>query len=150
MRRWSFRTERGSASLEFLTVGLILMVPLVYLVLAVSALQAGALAAEGAARQAARAFVLADDEEAGQAAAARALAVTLADYGLGAEAGALAFDCTNGQPGCLVRGETVTVSVRLTVALPFVPEVLGLRQSTSVPLAASATQRVSKFWGAQP
>ena len=35
--------ERGSASLEFLTVGMILLVPLVYLVLAVAAIQAAAL-----------------------------------------------------------------------------------------------------------
>ncbi|SDS42183.1 hypothetical protein [Microterricola viridarii] len=150
MRPWSFRTERGSASLEFLTVGLILMVPLVYLVLAVSALQAGALAAEGAARQAARAFVQAANEEAGQAAAGRALAVTLADYGLPTETSTLEFDCGDGQPRCLVRGEVVTVSVRVTVALPLVPDVLGLQQSASVPLAASATQRVSTFWGAAP
>lgn len=150
MRRSSFRTEQGSASLEFLTVGLILMVPLVYLVLAVSALQAGALAAEGAARQAARAFVQAPDEGAGQSAAGRALAVTLADYGLAAEEGVLEFDCSDGQPGCLVRGEIVTVSVRVQVTLPFVPDVLGLAGRASVPLAASATQRVSKFWGAGP
>lgn len=150
MRPWNCRTERGSASLEFLTVGLILMVPLVYLVLAVSALQAGALAAEGAARQAARAFVQASTEEGGLAAAGRVLAVTLADYGLEAETGALELDCSDGRPDCLVRGELVTVSVRVTVPLPLVPEALGLRQSASVPLAASATQRVSAFWGALP
>ncbi len=150
MRRWSCRNDRGSASLEFLTVGLILMVPLVYLVLAVSALQAGALAVEGAARQAARAFVLAESETAGRAAAGRAIAVTFADYGLSAEEGSLEVDCTNGQPGCLLRGETVTVSVRVAVDLPFVPDVLGLRQSARVPLSASATQRVSTFSGARP
>ena len=45
-RRWS--SDDGSASLEFITVGMILLVPLVYLVLALSAVQSGALAAEGA------------------------------------------------------------------------------------------------------
>ena len=61
MRRSKWSSEAGSASLEFLTVGVILLVPLVYLVLAMSAIQAGALAVEGAARQAARVAVQAID-----------------------------------------------------------------------------------------
>src|ERR687898_866630 len=61
MRRSSISSDRGSASLEFLTVGIILLVPLVYLVLALAAIQAGALGVEGAARQAARVAVIAAD-----------------------------------------------------------------------------------------
>lgn len=150
MRRLSFpnslRSEQGSASLEFLTVGMILLVPLVYLVLVLSALQAGALAAEGAARQAARAFVLAESDAAGQRAAARALAVTLDDYGLTQDESELVVDCSAGD-ACLVRGETVTVHVRISVGLPFVPDVLELQNRASVPMTAASTQRVSKFWG---
>lgn len=56
------RSESGSASLEFVTVGVILLVPLVYLVLAVAAIQAGVLATEGAARHAARVYSLAPDD----------------------------------------------------------------------------------------
>ena len=52
--RVSLRDETGTAALEFITVGLILLVPLVYLVLALASLQAGTFAVEGAARQAAR------------------------------------------------------------------------------------------------
>ncbi|KQW07682.1 hypothetical protein ASC66_01395 [Leifsonia sp. Root4] len=144
--RRNFRSEQGSASLEFLTVGMILLVPLVYLVLVMSALQAGALAAEGAARQAARAFVLAESDAAGQSAAARALAVTLDDYGLTQDESELVVDCSAGG-ACLVRGETVTVHVRISVSLPFVPDVLELQNRASVPMTAASTQRVSKFWG---
>lgn len=155
MRRWNFpsslrrscRSEQGSASLEFLTVGMILLVPLVYLVLVMSALQAGALAAEGAARQAARAYVLAESDAAGQSAAARALAVTLDDYGLAQEESELLVDCSAGAGACLVRGETVTVHVRISVGLPFVPDALELQNRASVPMTAASTQRVSKFWG---
>ena len=143
----SFRSERGSASLEFLTVGMILLVPLVYLVLVMSALQAGALAAEGAARQAARAFVLAESDAEGQSAAARALAVTLDDYGLAQGDSDLVVDCSAGASACLARGETVTVHVRISVGLPFVPDVLELQSRASVPMEAASTQRVSKFWG---
>ena len=54
-RRWT--DDDGNASLEFITAGMILLLPLVYLVLVVAAVQAGSLAVEGAARQAVRVFV---------------------------------------------------------------------------------------------
>ncbi|WP_207226194.1 hypothetical protein [Microterricola gilva] len=133
--------------MEFLTVGMILLVPLVYLVLVMSALQAGALAAEGAAKQAVRVFVQAESDAAGQSAAARALAVTLDDYGLAESESELVIDCSAGARGCLARGETVTVHVRISVGLPFVPDVLELQNRASVPMEAASTQRVSKFWG---
>ena len=47
----------GSAALEFITAGFLLLIPLVYLILAMAALQGGALSVEGASRQAARVFV---------------------------------------------------------------------------------------------
>lgn len=155
MRRWSCRSdgcgrEEGSASLEFITAGVILLVPLVYLVLVLSALQAGALAAEGAARQAARAFVLAGDEASAREAAGRAILVALADYGIDAGAGEWGVDCSDGTPGCLVRGETVTVSMRVSVGLPFVPDMLSLPERASVAMHAASTQRVSKFWAGGP
>ena len=58
-RRWiearrAAASDDGSASLEFITVGVLLLVPLVYLVLVVSSLQAASLAVEGAAQQASR------------------------------------------------------------------------------------------------
>ena len=56
--RWISRlSDDGSASLEFITVGLLLLVPLVYLVLTIAAVQGAALGVEGAARQASRVFV---------------------------------------------------------------------------------------------
>ena len=58
-RRWN--EDDGTATLEFITAGLILLLPLVYLVLSMAAIQGGALAVEGAARQAVRVFVQAPD-----------------------------------------------------------------------------------------
>ena len=51
-RRWA--DESGSASLEFITVGMLLLVPIVYLVLALSSLENASFGVEGAARQASR------------------------------------------------------------------------------------------------
>ncbi len=145
MRRSSISSERGSASLEFLTVGIILLVPLVYLVLAVAAIQGGALAVEGAARQAARVAVQASDRAAADAAVDRAVRVTLADYGVDAGEASVSIDCDAAT--CLDPGTRVRVSVTARVTLPLVPDFLSLDRVGSVPLEASATQTVSRFAG---
>ncbi|MCU1446682.1 hypothetical protein [Cryobacterium sp.] len=137
--------ESGSASLEFITVGLILLVPLVYLVLAMSVLQGGAFAVEGAARQAARVYVLAPTPAEAEARAERAVLVGLADYGIDAATAQVSIGCAGGRV-CLSRRTVVTVTVRVQVALPFVPTVLTHSHAGSIPLQASATQTVSRFW----
>ncbi|WP_353810290.1 hypothetical protein [Agromyces sp. SYSU T00194] len=137
--------ETGSASLEFVTVGLILLVPLVYLVLAVGAVQAGVLATEGAARHAARVYSLAPDDAAGRDAVERAVAVALADYGIERSAASVSLHC---EGGCLESGSRVTLVVRADVTLPLVPPVLAMRERASVPVEASATVPVSRFAGA--
>ncbi|KRC60406.1 hypothetical protein ASE14_05095 [Agromyces sp. Root81] len=144
MLRSRLSTDEGSASLEFLTVGMILLVPLVYLVLAMSAIQGGALAVEGAARQAARVAVQAVDAGAADAAVERAVQVALDDYGVDADAASVTVSCSP-SGDCLAPGERVTVSVSASVTLPLVPDVLALHQAASVPLEASATQTVSRF-----
>jgi hypothetical protein len=142
--RW-LTQERGSASLEFLTVGIILLVPLVYLVLALAAIQAGALGAEGAARQAARVAVIATDGSGSDAAVDRAVRVALADYGIDAAAASVTVVCDRAD--CLEPGARVSVSVLARIELPLVPDFLALTAIGSVPIEASATQTVSRFAG---
>jgi Flp pilus assembly protein TadG len=144
-----WRHDGGSASLEFITAGLILLVPLVYLVVAVAALQAGSLAVEGAARQAARVFVQAASEGQADSVAERAVRFALADHGFTPEQSSVEVRCER-PDACLTRGArvTVTVTVRLSVPLPLVPKALDLATAASVPVQAQATQTVSRFWGA--
>jgi hypothetical protein len=144
MRRSSISSERGSASLEFLTVGVILLVPLVYLVLAVAAIQGGALAVEGAARQAARVAVVAGDQASADAAVDRVVRVALADYGVAASEASVTVDC---DADCAEPGTRVQVTVTARITLPLVPDFLSLDRVGSVPIAASATQTVSRFAG---
>lgn len=145
-RRWV--DDAGSAALEFVTVGLILLVPLVYLVLTMAAIQAGSLAAEGAARQAARVFVQSLTIADGSAAAARAVEFALGDHGIDPADAEIAITCVP-QPGaCLTRRGTVTVRVELSVPLPLAPTVLLGDFPLDVPIAATATQQVSRFWSA--
>ena len=142
--------EEGSASLEFVTAALILLVPLIYLVIAVSVVQGAALAAEGAARQAARVFVQAPDVDAARAAVDRAVTVAVTDAGSRPSEASVDISCDDEGDGCLRRRSEVTVTLRLRVALPLVPDVLALRDVTSIPIQSSATQTVSRFWGAAP
>ena len=138
-------SEAGSASLEFITAGMILLVPLVYLVLALSALQGGALAVEGAARQAARVYVQAPDEVTATERARRAVAFALEDHGLDPGDAEVQIECAGGTSRCLTSQGLVTVTVRIGIALPLVPDMLALNQSASVPMTAASTQMVSRF-----
>ncbi|NKY41663.1 pilus assembly protein, partial [Cellulomonas septica] len=61
--RGSGGRDDGSAVLEFLGVALVLLLPTVYLVLVLGRLQAATFAVEGAAREAARTAVAADDPQ---------------------------------------------------------------------------------------
>ena len=144
-----FSSEDGSAALEFVTAGLILLLPLVYLVLVMSAIQAGALATEGAARQAARVFVQAPDRADATAAASRAIEFALADYGIEASDATVDITCRPKPQDCLTRRGYVTVSVAVRVPLPLVPPVLSVDAPLAVPLSATATQQVSRFWGSE-
>jgi Flp pilus assembly protein TadG len=149
-RRCPERTaDDGSASIEFLTVGLLLLVPLVYLVIALAAVQGGALGVEGAARQASRVFVESPDESSAEAAARDAVDVTLADYGVADGATRIRIDCAPDPGRCLTRRGFVTVRIAATVPLPLVPPALAARVPLSVPVQATATERVSRFWGAR-
>jgi hypothetical protein len=159
MRRWRLSTdeirtgpvstdETGTASLEFITAGLVLLVPLVYLVLTMSALQGAAFAVEGAARQAARVFVESATEAEAREGARRAVEFALADYGFDADDVAVQISCRPDPDACLTRRGFVTVDVSTSVTLPLVPPVLELDVPLSVPSSASATQQVSRFWGA--
>jgi hypothetical protein len=139
--------ENGSAALEFVTVGMILLLPLVYLVLVVAAVQAGALAAEGAARQAARVFVQSDGLGSAAASAERAVEFALADHGVDPDSASVAVTCSPRPAACLTRRGFVTVTVDITVPLPLAPAVLTGGFPLSIPLHATATQQVSRFWG---
>ncbi|MGX5697846.1 hypothetical protein ACWKWP_16745 [Agromyces soli] len=117
--------------------------PLVYLVLAVAAVQGAAFAVEGAARQAARVAVLQRDVGEMDAAVTRAVTVALADYGVDADQAVIDVDCAD--PGCLEPGSRVSVAVRAEVALPFAPAVLDIDRIAIVPVEARATHTVSRL-----
>jgi len=151
--RWSDRPdgptrsgEAGSASLEFITVGMLLLIPVVYLVLAMAAIQGTALAIEGGARHAARVYVQATNESEARARAQRAMHTALADFGLGDTAVGMSVSCRPDPRACLVRRGLVTVSANATVALPLLPREWFAGSNGGVVVGSTATQQVSRFW----
>lgn len=142
--RLRFAADDGSASLEFLTVGMILLVPLVYLVLALASIQAAALGVEGAARQAARIAVLQTDDGGSASSVERTVRVVLADYGIDAGAATVAVECS---AACDEPGTRITVRVSAAVALPLVPQALAGSAIGTVQLDGIATHTVSRFTG---
>jgi hypothetical protein len=141
--------DEGSAAVEFITVGLLLLVPIVYLVLALASIQSASFAVEGAARQASRVFVQAESVAGGEAAAARAIAVTLADYGLDAGDAQISISCRPDPADCLTRRGFVTVSVSIVAPLPLFPAVLGTDIPVGVKIDSVSTEQVSRFAGSR-
>ena len=76
-----------------------------------------------------------------------AIEFALADYGLNAAAADVTVSCRPKPTQCLSRRGSVTITVAVSIPLPLVPPALTLDVPLSVPLEATATQRVSRFWG---
>lgn len=149
MRRWSrwVRDDDGSAALEFITVGVILLVPLVYLVITLGTMQEHLLGVEAAARHTARVIGQAPDAAAAAARGDAVLANVVEEYGMDADRVQVSLSCTPAGAACPSSGATVIVTVSTRVSLPFVPPVFGLEQAASIPLEAAAAQKVSRLWG---
>jgi len=158
MRRsnpWSDRVrtaisgDAGSAALEFITVGLLMLVPLVYLVVALGQIQGQALGAEAGARHVARAIASAPDAATATARTDAVLRSIIDEYGIEPDEVELSLTCRPAGSACPEAGSTVLVTVATRVALPLMPSVLGLSSLASVPVEASAAQKVSRFWGSE-
>lgn len=141
--------ERGSAPLEFIVVGLLLLVPLVYLIASLGVIQSHALGVESGARHLARAIAMAPDAAAAEARASAILHSTASEYGISAGSIDVGFACVPAGGACPRAGATMIVSVAARVPLPLVPPVLGLDHIASVPVSATAVHKVSRFWGAE-
>ena len=109
------RGDDGTAVLEVLVLGVGLLVPLLYGVLSVMAVQSASYAATAAAREAARSYVTADSPRQGLARARAAARLVLADAGVSSSSPTVR--CVG---GCLVPGSRVDVTVRVVVALPLI------------------------------
>jgi hypothetical protein len=118
------RDDSGSAIVEFVWLGILLLVPLLYVVLAAFDTQRAAYAASAAARSAGRAFVTAPDQATGYARAREAVRLAYADQRLD-RAPSVTISCRPHPGQCLTPGSVVRTEVHSSVALPLMPPVLG-------------------------
>ncbi|GAA4717986.1 hypothetical protein GCM10023216_02760 [Isoptericola chiayiensis] len=128
---------------------MLLMVPLVYLVVALAQVSAAAFAVEGAAREAARAIVNADSSGEGVERARAATRLALADQGFDVDAASvLDVECSH-EP-CLTPGATVGVRVSYEVPLPLAPPALQGWVPLAIPLEAAHVAPVEEHVAVRP
>lgn len=130
--------EAGSAVVEFIFLGVLLLVPVVYLVITVGQVQAASFAVVGAADAAAKVYATAPDTATAEARAAEAAHLALNDFGLPEDRMLMEAVCSG---ECLAPGTRVTVQVRFEVPLPGVPWLDG----SPVVVESEATQIVERF-----
>ena len=132
--------DEGSAAVEFLAVGVLLLVPIAYLVLTLGRVQAATFAAESGAREASRVVAAAPR---GESAARAAVALALADQGFAPAAGDLALECA--ADPCRSPGAEVVATVRIEVDLPLVPGFLATAVPARVPVQVRRVAVVDRF-----
>jgi Na+-transporting methylmalonyl-CoA/oxaloacetate decarboxylase gamma subunit len=137
--------DQGSATVEFVGIGVLLIVPLIYFVVTMSRIQAASFAADSSAREAARAFVTATDDADGRRRAAIAVRLGLLDQGFTDPRDVdLTLECESADT-CLTPGERVQVRVQVRVALPAVPRFITSTLSTEITVRAGQTAVVDEF-----
>ena len=138
---WIFgrRDERGSAVVEFSWLAILLMVPLVYVMLAVFDVQRASYGATAATRAAGRAFIIVPEglsEDDARARAFDAARLAMKDQGMELSPDQLRITC---DPACLEPGSTVTVTLDTEVRLPLIPDALG-GDPPAIHISASHTE----------
>lgn len=132
--------DAGNALVEFVYLAVLLLIPLVYLLLAVFRVQAAAFGVTEAARQAGRAYARAEDLAGAEVVGTAAARLALADQGI-TWTGAPEFcdgTCS------LAPGSTVRTAVTYTVALPFVGSLFGAGHA-GIPVHGVHVEVVDRF-----
>jgi len=146
------RDEDGNAVVELFWLGILLLVPIVWILMSVFEVQRGAFGVSAAARAAARAYALAPSDASGLVRARTAARVALADQGLDDVTPDVRVRCTPYPGSCHQGSSVITVSVHSRVVLPMMPSVLGGNRP-SFALDATQTVPIGQFQevsGARP
>ena len=137
------RDESGSALVELVWLGVLLLVPVLWIVVTVFDVQRGAFAVNGAARAAGRAYALAPNDAEGRARAEAAARQALADQGVD-EPVDVRITCSPYPRDCHSGTSVITVRVASRVDLPLLPDFLG-GDAPSIALDATHTVPIGKF-----
>jgi hypothetical protein len=138
------RDEHGSALVELSWLGLLLLVPMLWVVLSVFEVQQGAFGVSSAARSAGRAYALAPNDALGQSRAETAVRRALDDQGLDGVPFTLRVTCSPTPGDCHSGTSVITVRVLTRVEVPLLPEVLG-GDAPSFALDATHTVPIGQY-----
>ena len=114
--------DDGSATVEFIWLTILLLVPFVYVVIAVFDTQRASYAVSAASRSAARAYLQSPDPVVAEQRARIAARVALDDQDVDAD---IVISCEPGPTDCLQPGSSVRVVVHTVQPLPLTPSALG-------------------------
>jgi hypothetical protein len=126
--------DRGNAILEFHFLGLLLLVPLVYVMLAVLDVQRASYGTTQAAREAARVYSVTGDLTQAEFAAR----VSLDDQ-------RISQPVTVEIAGTYAPAARITVTVDTTVTLPFLPDALAGAARARIPVSARTVVVVDRY-----
>jgi hypothetical protein len=134
---------------EFIWLGWLLLIPLVYLIVTFFEVQQSSYGVTQAARSAGRAYILSPDRETAERHAFEAAQVALRDQGLELRPGDLTIVCKPTPDSCLRPNSSVEVRIGLRVPLPFAPA-FGGTPAAYVSVAASHTEPFGAYREARP
>lgn len=133
--------EQGGAIVEFIFLGVLILVPLIYLVMVAGRIQAGSYAVTFAAREGGRAFVTSPSEGAAGARAQAAARLAFDDQGFAG--GTIDIACSDSP--CLSPSAELRVTAEVRVPLPLVPAFVADAVPLSVPVSTSYVATVERF-----
>lgn len=134
--------DDGRAIIEFIFLGVLLLLPLIYLVLTAARLQAASFSASLAGREAGRAFVTAVSDGDGAARAQAAASLAFEDFAF-TDGASLGVSC-DGSP-CLRPEGAVTSTATIIVQLPLIPDFVADHVPASVTISSTHVASVDRF-----
>jgi hypothetical protein len=135
--------DRGRASIEFLVFSVVLLVPIIFGVQSLWAIQGASIGAEQAARDAVRAFTQSTGTSQARTAADTVARRVTAEHGV---AGPIRIDYRCQATSCLAPGSLVEVRVTTDVSV-FQAPFWGSTWPVTVSVTGTATARVSRYGG---
>lgn len=138
------RSDDGSAVVELVWLGILVLVPVLWIIVSVFQVQGGAFAVSTAARSAGRAFALAPDDASGRRAAEAAARQALDDQGLDAQSFDVKVSCTPYPQQCHSGTSVISVRVDSRVTLPLLPSFFGSDRPSFV-LDATHTVPIGQY-----
>ena len=130
--------------MELSWLGILLVLPVLWIVMSVFQVQRGAFGITAAARAAARAYALAPDDASGLVRARTAARIALDDQGVHGVMPDVRVTCTPYPGDCHQGTSVITVSVHSRVVLPMMPSALGGNRP-SFALGATQTVPIGQF-----